>query len=78
MVQLPNLKIVLWKNLDFNGAPDFNWINLYPPPEWDEIVTAYDYAASTFDATLKTITQRDDLRAPSCKNITEERLFDCR
>ena len=43
------------------------------PPEWDEIVKACDFAVSTFDEVLKGITNRDNLRALSCKNIIEER-----
>lgn len=62
---------MLWKNFDFDRAPTCNWINLYSPPKWDEIVKAYDFAVSIFDKMLRGITQRDNLKALSCKNFEE-------
>lgn len=67
---------MLWKNLVFDSISNFNWINSYSPPDWDEIVKVYDFAVSTFGKMLKRITNRDDLRALSCKNIIEERCLD--
>lgn len=69
---------MLWKNPDFDRASNFNWINLYPPPEWDKTVKAYDFAVLTCDEMLKRITRGDNLRALSCKSILEERCFECR
>lgn len=66
------------KNLDFDRAPNFNWINLYSLQEWDKIVKAYDFTVFTFDEILKRIKNRDNLRGLSCKNIPEERCSEWR
>lgn len=63
---------MLWKNLAFDGVSNFNWINLYSPPEWDGIVKAYDFAVSTFGKTLKRIMNRDNLRAHLVKTLLKK------
>ena len=43
----------------FNGAPIFNWINLYSVSEWNEIEKAYYFAVSEFCKMCKRIRNRD-------------------
>jgi hypothetical protein len=63
----------LWEESS-DGAPIFNWINLYFVPEWNEIEKAYYFAVSEFREMCKRIRNRDYLFDEFClvKMFVEE------